>query len=359
MTTTLPVGADPGAPDGLVGRLVDVLPEAVVLLDERQQIVVANDRLARLLGRPARELHGLPLLDILEGDPEASRRFLALAAGSGSALPGSLTLRTASGPLAVTAYGAAMHADGRRWIVLRCMSRSPASNLFRELERRLERVAAELHRERRLQSQLQQALRERETLLNEVHHRVRNNLQVVLSSLSLQMRALGPGEAYEALREAQARIRALALVHNQLYGERDLNEIDVARLLSSLCSNLATVYESSETVDFHIDIPPWPLHVSRASPLALLVTEAVSNAIKHAFPGDRSGTITLEGGISSGSRWLRIADNGVGMGPAALPLDRRSVGLELMRALADQLGARFELKSEQGVEICLHFEDDA
>jgi two-component sensor histidine kinase len=358
MTTTLAT-ADPSAPDGLFRRFLDVLPDAVVLLDERQQIVAANMRLARLLGRPASDLPGLPLLDLIEGDLEASRRFLARVAGSGSALPGALTLRTASGPLAVTAYGAAVPADGRRWVVLRCMSRSPASKLFRELEQRLERVAAELHRERRLQSQLQQALRERETLLNEVHHRVRNNLQVVLSSLSLQMRSLGPGEAQDALREAQARIRALALVHNQLYGQHDLNEIDVARLLSSLCSNLASVYEAAARVDFHIDIPPWPLHVNRASPLALLVTEAVSNAIKHAFPGEASGTITLEAGVSSGSRWLRIADNGVGMPPEAGPPTKRSVGIELMRALADQLGARFELKSEHGVEICLHFEDDA
>jgi two-component system, sensor histidine kinase PdtaS len=239
-----------------------------------------------------------------------------------------------------------------RWVEHRSVSR-----VFQALEERLDRLRSELHRERRLQSELQDALKERDTLLDEVHHRVRNNLQVISSFLNLQMSKHGPGVARDALREAQVRIQALALVHNQLYRESNLDQIDVARLLPSLSQNVIKTYGALDRVTLSTSLFPWSLTVARASPLALLVAEAVTNSLKHAFPDGRTGKVWLEAWRSGARAVLRIADDGVGMMVEERVRDRRSIGLEVIHALAAQLGAQLEIRSDGGVEVRLTFSE--
>jgi len=341
--------------DEVLQAVLDQSPEAILLLDERTAIKLANDRAGRLFGQPCRELVERSALDLLDGDRDAALRFLKRASGSGSPVPGQLTLMTARGPLKVYALAATVRSGGERLIALRCVERHPVARVFRVLEGRLSRLRAELHRERRFQSQLQQALDERDTLLGEIHHRVRNTLQVMTSFLNLQMSKHGDGPAREALRDAQARIQAMALVHNQLYRESNLDRIDLARLLPSLGQNVIKLYGASERVTLSSSLHAWPLPVARASPLALLVTEAVTNALKHAFPDGRSGTIRLEAWQADHRPVLRIADDGIGMEVSGHAHDRRTIGLDVMRALAGQLDARLEINGKKGVEVLLTF----
>jgi PAS domain S-box-containing protein len=336
-------------------RVLDVLPDAVVLLDQRATITLANDRAGRLLGRRGADLLGHSVLEFTDGDPRVVVRFLRRASASGSPLPGKLTLLTRDGPLVVSAYAAAVPSESDRLVALRCVERRPVSRVFRALEDRLIKLRSELHRERRLHSELQGALQERDTLLNEVHHRVRNNLQVITSFLNLQMSKHGAGMVRDALREAQARIQALALVHNQLYGESNLDRIDVARLLPNLSQSVINIYGATDRVTLSSSLFSWPLTVARASPLALLATEAVTNALKHGFPGGRAGTITLEAWQADARPVLRIADDGVGMQVEERLRDRSSIGLEVMQALAAQLDARLAIRGDHGVEIRLDF----
>ena len=217
--------------DSMLQAVLDLSPDVVLLLDEGGTIKFANDRAGRLLGQPPDELLERSALELLGGHPPAALAFLQRARASGAPLPGRLTLVTRAGPVRVYAYAAAVRARGQRLIALRCIERHPVSRVFRSLEERLSRLRSELHRERRLQSELQRALQERDTLLNEVHHRVRNTLQVMTSFLNLQMSKHAPGSTRDALRDAQARIQAMALVHNQLYRESNLDRIDLARLL--------------------------------------------------------------------------------------------------------------------------------
>ena len=194
-----------------------------------------------------------------------------------------------------------------------------------------------------------------DTLLNAVHHRVRNNLQVITSFLNLQMSKHGPGIVREALREAQARIQALALVHNQLYSESNLDRIDIAQLLPRLALNVVKIYGATGRVAVSTALFPWSMSVARASPLALLATETVTNAVRHGFPGERSGTIKLEAWRSADERpTLRIADDGVGM-PVGQDGSQRSIGLDVMRALATQLDARLDIRSGAGVVVEVAF----
>ena len=340
-------------PGAVLQRLLNASPHAVLLVDERTLIRAANDRVAEQLGRPPSALRGRSLLEFVEGNPEGVLRFLRRCSGSGSALPGPLTLSTPAGPAALVAHGAGMRIGDEAFILLHCTEGRRASVVFRRLEERLQALHHELHEERRLHTELQEALHERETLLHEIHHRVRNNLQIITSFLNLQMREHGAGEGREALRNAQARIQALALVHNQLYSQDGIDRIDMATLLPNLCHHLVAIYEVADRVSFAASLPPCPLDVGRASPLALLVTEAVTNALKHAFPQQRTGRISLTLASGHGERQLIIADDGVGLPEAAQGRERQSVGLQLMRALADQLGARLEIRAANGVEVTL------
>ena len=342
-------------PESVWQALFDLSPDALLLLDERLTIRLVNQRAGRLLGWRREDLLERPALDFVAGEPGATVRFLQRASASGAPVPGRLTLVTPAGPLRVYAYAAAVRADGQRLIALRCVERHPASRAFRGLEERLTRLRSELHRERRLQSELQQALGERDTLLAEVHHRVRNTLQVMTSFLNLQMSKYAAGPAREALRDAQARIQALAMVHNQLYRESNLDRIDLARLLPGLGQNVIKLYGAADRITLSSSLQAWPLPVVRASPLALLVTEAMTNALKHAFPAGRPGTITLEAWQDGGAPVLRIADDGIGMDVEARARDRRTIGLDVMRALAGQLDARLEIDGHHGVDVRLTF----
>ena len=151
------------------------------------------------------------------------------------------------------------------------------------------------------------------------------------------------------------RIQALALVHNQLYRESNLDQIDVARLLPSLSQNVIKTYGALDRVTLSTSLFPWSLTVARASPLALLVAEAVTNALKHAFPDGRTGKLWLEAWRSGARAVLRIADDGVGMLVEERVRDRRSIGLEVIHALAAQLGAQLEIRGEGEVEVRLTF----
>lgn len=346
--------------DSLARHLCDALPEAVFLVDLKGTVALANGRAARLLGRPADGIAGRPLAEFVAGDPAPVRAYLARCARSGAPLPGALRLATPQGPVLQQAQGAAVTGDdGARLVFLRCTEKREASRLFADLNARLARLSDELYRRGRLQAELQRALDEREVLLKEVHHRVRNNLQVITSFLNLQLRGLESDAARQALREAQTRIRTLGLIHGQLYAQDNLAEVDVAAFVPELCAQLASVYGvGEERVRFRVALPPWRLDLGRAVPLALLVTEAVTNALKYAFPGEQSGTVAVDlREDRGGERVLRIADDGVGLPEGTPDGGRRSLGLRLMHALAEQLDARLEIVSGSGVEVRITLAD--
>lgn len=336
--------------------VLDVLPDPMLLLDQRARVRAVNARARHMLGRRADELLERSALEFLDDEPQEVLSFLSRASGSGSALPGRLTLRTPQGPTEVGAYAAGVADGEERLVVLRCVERPPVSRAFQALENRLTELRLELHDERRIRHEMHEALAERDTLLSEVHHRVRNNLQVITSFLNLQMSKHGPGVVREALREAQARIQALALVHNQLYSESNLDQIDIAQLLPRLAQNVVKIYGATGRVEVSAALFSWSLSVARASPLALLVTEAVTNAVKHAFPTECSGTIRIEAWRADDARpRLRISDDGVGMPAGESSGEQRSIGLDVMRALASQLGAELEIRSEPGAVVELTF----
>lgn len=207
---------------------------------------------------------------------------------------------------------------------------------------------------------LARSLVEQEILIKEVHHRVKNNLQVIASLLQMQARGLAHDvsnhAAVEALRQSQNRVESMALIHEQLYETADLRKVDLARHAAQLVANLSNSYGvDSGRVTFEIAIDTLPLAVDRAIPAGLILNELISNALKHAFPDGRRGSIRIEGGHRDGRIVLAVQDDGAGV-PETVDLDRpRSMGLEIVKILTRQLRGVQELDREGGTTFRICF----
>jgi two-component sensor histidine kinase len=199
------------------------------------------------------------------------------------------------------------------------------------------------------------SLAEKEVLIREVHHRVKNNLQVIASLLRLQANASPDTPLAEALRESQNRVEAMAIVHEQLYDAEDLLEVDLARHASLLVTNLFHSYGIDPArISGWVSLDPMPMAVDRAIPAGLILNELISNALKHAFPEGRSGSLWIEGGTDRGRVLLLVRDDGIGM-PQERDRRPKSLGLEIVNILTQQLKGALEMISHNGTIFRLSF----
>ena len=186
--------------------------------------------------------------------------------------------------------------------------------------------------QRKRRSPAPRSLEEKELLLKEVHHRVKNNLQVISSLLNLQARELGDPEIARLFRESQGRIRSMALIHEQLYRSSDLARIDFAAYVEDLVGHLEQgLGHKAAPVEFHLDVEPLPLPLDLAIPCGMIVNELVSNALEHAFPDGRAGEIQVMFTQDAAGYCLAVADNGVGIDIDRNDAEPTSLGLESRR----------------------------
>mgnify|MGYP000892856957 CR=1 FL=1 len=212
------------------------------------------------------------------------------------------------------------------------------------------------------QEQIRKSLREKEVLLKEIHHRVKNNLQVIHSMLNLQLPYIKDKQALEVFKDCQTRIYSIALIHEKLYQSESLARVDLAAYFRSLTGNVFLSYGVDEReVKSEIVVEDIHLPINSLIPCALIVNELVSNAIKHAFPPDRPRQVpgkilvALQRG-SGGSLVLTVKDNGVGL-PEGFDIRRKaSLGLRLVHVLARQLNGSLSISSTNGSEFRLEFE---
>lgn len=205
-------------------------------------------------------------------------------------------------------------------------------------------------------SMLQKLVEDKEWLLKEIHHRVKNNLQIIISLLNSQSLYLENEDAIAAIRNSQNRMYAMSLIHQRLYNTDNLGAIDMNWYIRELVGFMRDSFDTGKKLVFSIDTAAVMLDVAQAIPLGLILNEAVSNSIKYAFPGDRKGTVNISFQKDEyGYCKLAIADNGVGFSNA-MPEESTSLGMSLMRGLAEQLDGTFHLESNQaGVLIQIRF----
>jgi two-component sensor histidine kinase len=201
------------------------------------------------------------------------------------------------------------------------------------------------------------ALREKETLLKELYHRVKNNLQVVASMMNLQERAISDQLARAALQEAAGRVRAMALVHEKLYQSRNLSVIALDDYVSTICKQLGEVADAARRgIKIASDVQQIEAGIEEAIPLGIVLNELISNSLKHAFPAGRPGRIVIKLACEDGEMLrLTVSDDGVGYPEGFTPASTRSLGLKLTLALASQLGGRFSISNQGGAVATLEF----
>jgi two-component sensor histidine kinase len=189
--------------------------------------------------------------------------------------------------------------------------------------------------------ELDQSLAEKDVLLNEVHHRVNNNLQIIASLLRMQAEDFPDQKVADALRQSQLRVESMALIHAHLYDASDWSAVEFAKYTGVLAGTLFRSYGVDESkISCRVEIVPFHLGVDKAIPAGLILNELISNALKHAFPGG-AGSILITGGVSDGRIDLAVQDDGPGVPPTVEPRRRQSLGLKIVNILSRQLKGTF------------------
>jgi PAS domain S-box-containing protein len=325
-----------------LAKILDLAEDAIISVDGEQRIVLFNHGAERMFGYTAQEVDGQPL-DILL--PKALAR------------PHRDQIRAfAKVPAAARRMSERSRIHGRRKDGTEFPAEASISKVdmngsmtFTAILRDVtERVAAE--------EKIMTTLREKEVLLKEIHHRVKNNLQVVASLLGLQARASAGDEMRRMLLESQNRVYTMALLHESLYHSPNLSQIDFPDYIHQLVSHLFRSY-GVETGRIHLEtkLDRLYLDLDTAVGCGLIINELVSNSLKYAFPNEASGIIRIELQSSDHVACLVVADNGIGVGNHIDLATAKTLGLRLVRTLVEQLGGSIELRSNGGSEARLSF----
>jgi two-component sensor histidine kinase len=213
--------------------------------------------------------------------------------------------------------------------------------------------------ERKLsEEKIKTSLKEKEVLLAEVHHRVKNNMQVIISLLRLQAKRIEDKKYADIFMEAEDRIRSMALIHEQLYQSQDFANIDFGEYAKSLVKGLFISHGVDPSkIRFNVDIKDVSFDLESAVPCGLIISELVSNSLKHAFPRGKEGQISVElRPVSEAELELMVSDDGVGI-PEDLDIEQTdTMGLNLVKLLAEhQLDGKITLNRTQGTQIHIKF----
>lgn len=218
-------------------------------------------------------------------------------------------------------------------------------------------TSQDITQEKRSREQIERSLKEKETLLQEIHHRVKNNMQIVSSLLRLQSQQVKDSETQEIFNACQNRINSMALIHTALYQSKNIASIDFKVYISRLMRQLILAYNHQDSsIDYSLDIQDIHLEIDKALPCGLIVSELISNSLKHAFPGKMNGHISVRMQRDQNDKYiLSIADNGIGF-PQEIDFRKTgTLGLQLVTDLASQLRGTINLNIKSGTEFTIKF----
>jgi PAS domain S-box-containing protein len=220
-------------------------------------------------------------------------------------------------------------------------------------------ICRDVTQQQKYRTQIENTLKEKEVLLKEIHHRVKNNLQVISSLLNLQSNFIKDEKMTEIFKESRNRVRSMALVHEKLYQSKDLSRINVSEYLKDLTSFLFSSYRTEpNAIRLKLEIEDIYLGVNFVINLGLITNELISNSLKHAFPGKKSGEISVK--MYSGnddSITLVVKDNGVGFPENLDYTSTKSLGLQLVNSLVLQYRGNIDFQNKEGTRYKMKFKD--
>lgn len=209
-------------------------------------------------------------------------------------------------------------------------------------------IAQEITEKKELEEQLVRKHKENELLLKEIHHRVKNNLQVISSLLNLQFNGIEDVEVHKALSKSKDRINSMALIHTKLYQSGNLASIDFGEYVEELIASITASYGNNDSVKCLVKYSDIVMNIDLSINLALIITELVTNSYKHAFTGRDEGQIKVELTSNPKHYKLVIADNGIGQTNEIE--NEQSLGLEIVRALTEQIDGTIVVTSDKGLK---------
>jgi two-component system, sensor histidine kinase PdtaS len=219
-------------------------------------------------------------------------------------------------------------------------------------------VARDITERKEFENALKASLKEKEVLIREIHHRVKNNMQIISSLLNLQKQYVHDEEAVDVLKESQNRVKSMAIIHEKLYKSRNFSEINFADYIQSLVDDLFYSYGvDSNLIKKNIALDDVMMGLETAIPCGLIISELVTNTLKYAFPNHSKGEFKIELHEIDGIYNLIIADDGVGI-PENIDIDETdTLGLKLVNSLVNQLEGTLELIQDNGTEFKLIFKE--
>lgn len=322
---------------GETAMIMETVPDIICMVDLQGRIVRWNKRAEEVSGFSADEIAGREAVDFFPADQaEIIREGIAQAIAKGySEIEVDLRRRDGS---SVTYHFAGVPVSNASGEVI------GVTTIGRDVS------------ERKQAERLSASLKEKEVLLRELHHRVKNNLQVITSLLSLQSGYVRDPEALEMFKESQNRVRLMAMVHEALYRSDSLSRLDGDAFIRDIARTLQRAYGIGSEVAVDVQAAGVTMEIETAVPCGLIINELVSNALKHAFQNGRRGTISVRLDRDGQARYvLSVEDNGVGVPDLGRWNQPRTLGWQLVQALADQLGGTVELESGEGTRFVLTF----
>jgi two-component system response regulator len=229
--------------------------------------------------------------------------------------------------------------------------------------------------QRKAENEIRKSLEEKEVLLREIHHRVKNNLQIISSLINLQSNGIDDKKVYDAFKEIQNRVKSIALIHEKLYQSKDISKINFADYIPKLASDLCRSYDISPLIDLEVDVDNVLLDINKALPCGLIINELITNSIKHAFKNVKTqefhyktsanelntvkkGKISISFRYTEDEYEMIVSDNGTGY-PEDLDIENtETLGLRLVNSLKGQLNGEVELKNMDGAFFRLTFKNE-
>lgn len=333
--------------EGLFRQILDTADDAVISVDQTQQIVLFNQGAERIFGYTACEALGRKL-DLL-----LPRRFID---AHRMHIRDFSRSSTTSRRMAERSEITGLRKDGSEFPAEASISRVGVDGLTVYTV-----ILRDITQRKAAEKRIHTSLREKEILLQEVHHRVKNNLQVISSLLSLQSRGIDNEPTRQHFQEIRQRVQTIALIHEQLYMSENLSAINFPDYLRQLAAHLFHNYQaSSRRIKLDTHFAPVELPIDAAVLCGLILNELLSNALKHAFPDGRDGRVRIElSPKDSGGRvTLSVSDDGAGLPPEVGFRNAQTLGLRLVRSLVQQLRGEAEVGRSGGTRISVSFDPD-
>lgn len=205
------------------------------------------------------------------------------------------------------------------------------------------------------EEKIKRSLKEKEVLLQEVHHRVKNNLQIISSILNLQTRSISDKKVLELIKETRYRIMSMSFIHDLLYQTKDFTNIDFSRYLENITSNIMNTYTLNKNITLNLAIESILLNLDSAIPCGLIVNELITNAFKYAFPAGKEGEISIELKRNNNRVTLSVADNGVGIDKQVDYKTTESLGFQLINSLVTQIEGELHYENNNGTKFTVSF----